>query len=205
MGSLLVELAERDQPQAVFGVLDIDDGAVVFAQNLRHRHVAAGGRAAKLLAIGGRRILVLEEAMQERGMRWVDADLERLQPVAAHVALECEGVAIRRDKTVDLRKGRRLAFAEIGPEDSALLNHGVSALRDVLAQRRILRLRRRFKALARDVVQPAMKSTTQAAVFQAAEGKVGAAMRAMALDQAVTSLLIAKQHQILAEHFDGFY
>jgi len=62
-----------DQPQAVFGVLDIDDGAVVFAQNLRHRHVAAGGCAAKLLAIGGRGILVLEEAMQERGMRRVDA------------------------------------------------------------------------------------------------------------------------------------
>ena len=81
-------------------------------------------------------------------MRRVDADLESLQPVAAHVALECEGVAIGRNKTIDLGKCRRLAFAEIGPQNSALLNHGVSALRDVLAQRRVLRLRRRFQALA---------------------------------------------------------
>src|SRR5882724_8105229 len=50
-----------------------------------------------------------------------------------------------------------------------------------------------------------MKSTTQPAVFEAAERKIGAAMRAMTLDQAVTSLLVAKQHQIFAEHFDGFY
>src|SRR6266581_1740418 len=50
-----------------------------------------------------------------------------------------------------------------------------------------------------------MKSTTQPAVFEAPEGEVGAAMRAMALDQAIASLLVAKQHQILAKHFDGFY
>src|SRR5437016_14087501 len=50
-----------------------------------------------------------------------------------------------------------------------------------------------------------MKSTTQAAVFQSPEGKVGAAMRAMALDQAIATLLVAKQHQIFAEQFDRFY
>ena len=52
MGPLLVDLAQRDQAQAIFGVLDIDDRAVVFAQDLGHRHVAAGGSAAELLAIG---------------------------------------------------------------------------------------------------------------------------------------------------------
>src|SRR5205085_11883739 len=61
------------------------------------------------------------------------------------------------------------------------------------------------RALARDVVQPAMKGTTQAAVLKTAEGKVGAAMRAMTLNQAVTSLLVAKQHQILAKQLDGRY
>ena len=81
-------------------------------------------------------------------MRRIDADLERLQPVAVDVALERKGVAIRRHKTVDLRKRRRFAFAQIRPEDSALLHHGISALGDVLAQHRVLGLGGRFQALA---------------------------------------------------------
>src|ERR1700681_2499518 len=47
-----------------------------------------------------------------------------------------------------------------------------------------------------------MEGAAQAAAFEAAKGEVGAAMRAMPLDQAVTSLLVAKQYQILAEQFD---
>src|SRR5664279_4819735 len=116
--------------------------------------------------------------MQERGVRRIDADFQRLQPVAAEMALEGEGVAVGRDETVQLGKRRRLAFAEIGPEDAALLDHGVAALLDALAELRALRLRRRFQALARRVEQPAMERAAQPAVFQPAERKVGAAMRA---------------------------
>ena len=39
-------------------------------------------------------------------------------------------------------------------------------------------------------------------MFQPAEGEVGAAMRAMAIDQAVAAVLVAKQHQVFAEQFD---
>ena len=134
MRPLRVDLAQRDQPQAVFGVLDIDDRAVVFAQDLRHRHVGARRSAAELLAVGRRRILILEEAMQEGGVRRIDADFQRLQPVAIDVALEREGMAVGRDEAVDLRKGRRFAFAEISPEDAALLDHRIGALLDALAQ-----------------------------------------------------------------------
>src|SRR5260370_35516957 len=49
-----------------------------------------------------------------------------------------------------------------------------------------------------------MEGAAQAAIFQTAKGKVGAAMRAMAFDQAVTSLLIAKQHEIFAQQFYRF-
>src|SRR3982074_2659788 len=102
-------------------------------------------------------------------------------------------MAVGCNKAVDLWKCRRLAFAEPRPEDSAFFDHGISALLDAFAQLRILRLGRRFQALTRRIQQPAVKCAAQAAVFQAAEGKVRAAMCAMALDQAVTSLLIAKQ------------
>ena len=53
-----------------------------------------------------------------------------------------------------------------------------------------------------DVEQPAMEGAAQAAVFQPAEREVGAAMRAMPVDQAVAALLVAKQHQVFAEQFD---
>ena len=52
-------------------------------------------------------------------MRRIDADFQRLQPVAVDLALEREGVAVGRDEAVDLRKRRRLAFAQIGPQDAA--------------------------------------------------------------------------------------
>src|SRR5512142_1551301 len=117
--------------------------------------------------------------MQERGVRRIDADFERLQPVAVDVALECEGVAARCDKTIDLRKGRRLAFAEIRPEDAALLHHRIGALPDALAELRVLRLGWRLQALAGRVEQPAVEGAAQAAVFQPPEGEIGATMRAM--------------------------
>src|SRR5258708_39117872 len=116
--------------------------------------------------------------MQERGVRRVDADFERLEPVAVDVALERKSVAVGRDETVELRKCRRLALAQISPEDAALLDHGISALLDALAQRRALWLGRRFQALTRCVEQPAMEGATKPAMFQPAKRKVGAAMRA---------------------------
>ena len=51
MRPLLIDLAQRDQPQPVFGLLDIDDGSIVFAQDFGHRHIAAGGLAAELPAV----------------------------------------------------------------------------------------------------------------------------------------------------------
>ena len=74
--------------------------------------------------------------MQEGSVRRIDADFQRLQPVAVHVALERKRVAVRRDEAVDLRKRRRLALAEIGQDDAALLDHGIGALLDALAQLR---------------------------------------------------------------------
>src|SRR5262245_25289112 len=120
-------------------------------------------------------------------MRRVDADLQRLQPVAAPMPLECKGVAVGRDDRVDLGKGGRGAFAEIGPEDAGLLDDGVGALLDALAELRAHGLRRRLDALAGRIEQPAMKRAAQAAMLEPAEGEVGATMCAMAIDQAIAA------------------
>src|SRR5947209_3465390 len=137
--------------------------------------------------------------MQERGVRRIDADLERLQPVAIDVALECKRVTVRRHEAVDLRKCRRLPLTEKCPEDAAFLHHGISALPDAFAQLRVAGLRRRLQALTRGIEQPAVEGAAQAAVFETPEREVGAAMRAMAFDQAVAVLLVAKQHEVLAK------
>ena len=164
----------------------------------------AGGRGAELLAIGGGRILVLEEAMQERGVRRIDADFERLKPVAFHQPLEREGIGVRRDEAVDLGEGRRLALAKIGPEDSAALHDRIGALPDVLAERRVRRLGGRFEALSLDVEQPAVERAAQAAVLEPPEGEVRAAMRTIAVHQAEPPRLVAEENEILSEQTDGF-
>ena len=42
MSALPIELPQRDQAQAVFGALDIDDRPIVLTQDLGHRQLAAG-------------------------------------------------------------------------------------------------------------------------------------------------------------------
>ena len=47
-----------------------------------------------------------------------------------------------------------------------------------------------------------MEGAAQAAILQTAEGEIGAAMRAVAVDQAVAAFLVAEQHEVLAEQLD---
>ena len=157
------------------------------------------GGVAEHAAVAFVRILVLEEAVQERGVHRIDADFERLQPVAIDHALERERVGRRRDEAVELRERRRLAGAEIGPQDAALLHDRIGFLLDVGAQIAVVRLGRRLQAFAVDVEQPAVKGAAQAAVFEPAIGQIGAAMRAMPPDQPIAALVVLEGDQVLAE------
>ena len=134
MRVLLVELAQREQAQAVVGRLDVELGPRELAQQPRHRDVGIGGGGAELLAVGAAGVLVLVEAVQVRGVRRIDADLERLQPVAVDQALEGEGVRARRQEAVEVGEGGRLAFAEIGEDDPVLHHDRIGALAHALAE-----------------------------------------------------------------------
>jgi hypothetical protein len=129
----------------------------------------------------------------------IDAHFQRLQPVAFNQTLECKSVGIGRNKAVDFRKRRRLAFAEIGPQDAALLHDGISALLDVLAEHRADRLSRRLKAISLHIEQPAVKRTAQTTILKPAERKVRAAMRAIAVHQAITALLVTEQDEVFTK------
>src|SRR5438046_5348737 len=131
-------------------------------------------------------------------MRRVDADLERLQPVAVPVPLEREGVLVGRDEAVEPRKRRRLAGAEIGEEDAASFSERIRAQPDVLAKAACRGLGGRLEAFAAGVVKPAVERAAQTAVLEPAISEVRAAMRAVPLEQAV-SMPVLEQDQVFAE------
>jgi hypothetical protein len=58
--------------------------------------------------------------MEVGGVRRIDADFQRLQPVAVDQALEGEGVRAGGEETVEVGEGRRFAFAQIGEDDAVL-------------------------------------------------------------------------------------
>jgi hypothetical protein len=149
----------------------------VLAHDLRDRHVGIRRLVAEQPSVSVAGLIVIEEAVQERGVGGIDAHFERLQPVAIDQALEREGVRGRRDEAIEMRERRRLARPHIGEQDPVLLHHRIGLVLDVLAQAAAFRLRRRVETLAGDVEQPAMERATQAATFEPAESEVGAAMR----------------------------
>src|SRR5215467_8415129 len=159
----------------------------MLAHDPRHRHVGVDRLVAEQLAVTGLRLLVVEKAVQERGVRRIDADLERLQPVAVDHALEREGVACRRDETIEMRERRRLARPEISEQDAALLHHRIGGLADVGTQAAPFRLGRRFQALAADVEQPAMERAAQPAMLEPPEREISAAVRTSTLEEAIAA------------------
>ena len=92
-----------------------------------------------------------------------------------------------------------VARTHIGEQDAAPLHHRIGLLLDVAAEVELSGSAGVSQAVARHVEQPAVERAAQAAVLEPAVGEVGAAVRAGALEQAVAALVVAEQHQVLAE------
>ena len=107
MRQLVCHGPERGQLQAIrlFGEGYI--GLVKLAHDAGHGPFFtidfASAGAAKLFAVGVFQGGVVEETVQERGMCWVDAHLEGLEPIAMPQTFECKGVGARCLKTIDGR------------------------------------------------------------------------------------------------------
>src|SRR5690606_14388663 len=89
--------------------------------------------------------------------------------------------------------------AEIGPKDTALFHHGISALLDILAEVGIGRLRRRLQAIAFNIEQPAVEGTAQAPILQAPECKIRPAMWTVPVHEATAAFFVTEQNEILAK------
>src|SRR5262249_32900011 len=118
MSVAFADLAQRYQPEAEVGVFDLDARTRKFAHDTRHWRVGIVRGAAKYFSVTLARILVVEEAMQERCVHRIDADFKRLQPVAVDHSLEREGMAVGGNKAIEIRECRRLARTEIGEENA---------------------------------------------------------------------------------------
>jgi hypothetical protein len=197
----------RQAQQAVGDGVEADLGAMELAHDPRHRPAlaadVAGARSAELSTVGlvvGHRSVV-QIAVQERRMRRVDADLERLQPVAMPEPLEGEAVAGGSEEGVERRQsaGRRPLVTEPREQHAGARLQRIAALANALAQLRADRLGGGLEAGAVDAELPAVERAAQAVVFAAAEGQVGAAVRARPIEEAEAAGAVAKEDELLAE------
>src|SRR5262249_17473778 len=62
---------------------------------------------------------------------------------------------------------------------------------------------RGLEARALDVEQPAVERAAQSTLLEPAEGEIGAAVGAGALEQAVAALVVSEQHEVFAEEANG--
>ena len=104
-------LAQRCEAHAKGHRINCDFGLVKLAHDFRHGPALAvhitHTRRSELLAVGVIERFIIEEAVQEGGVRGIYANLKRLQPIATPQAFKCKGVAVRCDEAIECRKGRR--------------------------------------------------------------------------------------------------
>ena len=103
--------AQRYDPKTVVSVFSVDLRARNTPHDLCHRQCRVRRRTAKLYSIVSSLLVVLERTMQERSVGGIDADFERLEPVARDMSLERKGAGVGRDKTVKACKRGWLAGA----------------------------------------------------------------------------------------------
>ena len=138
-------------------------------------------------------------------MHRVDGVLLALKPVARHVGEHDLAKAVAPGERLPHRQFRRRQRAQIGEQQAgAFLDRIGLGLAAGLRRFRIggvfIGL---FEAAAGLVDQPAVIAAADAGLLDPAVGHVGAAVRTVAVDQAVTAAAVAVEHEVLAHQADG--
>ena len=144
----IVEPAQGIEAYAGFGLFDVDFWAIVFPEDLGYRYVVLFGRKSELLAIGFFVGFIVKKPVQERRMGRIDTDFVQLQPVAVDEALECEREFIWCFETIKRRKGRGVAGAHIGEDDTVAFDARIRRVLDLFVKITVRRFRRLFQAFA---------------------------------------------------------
>ena len=139
-------------------------------------------------------------------MNGIDGVFLALKPVARNVREHDFAKAVGPSERFPHRQFRRRLRSEIGEQQSCAFLHriglGVTAgLRWLRARGILIGL---FEAAAGLVDEPAVIAAADAVFLDPAVGHVGAAVRTMPVDQAVTAAQILVENEILAQKADGF-
>src|SRR5207245_8434866 len=99
------------------------------------------------------------------------------------------------------RQGRLLlGRSEVGEDQAVALLQGIPGLPYLVLEQAALGLAGLFEAMALGVELPAVIAAADAVLLDLAVIERGAAMAAARVQEACTGVLVAKQHQILAEY-----
>src|SRR5215470_3089874 len=131
----------------------------------------------------------------------IDRVLLALEPVAGDLGEHDLHEAVRPGEGLPGRHQRRRRRPEIRPEQSGLHLDRISLDAHAILELRLWvrgLLERLLKAAARVVPEPAVVVAAQAAAVDPAIRQVGAAMRAVAVDQAVVPSLVLVENEVLA-------
>ncbi len=154
-------------------------------------------RLARSLGVG------LQHLVQEGEVRRVDRAFEALDPVAVLPLLGDEAGRGGHQPQFELGQFRhQLARAHIDPDHVGPFARRVGQQLDRVFVGRLRRRGRQIDAVAVDIELPAVEGAAQAALFVAAVVEVGAAMRAVRLDDADPPVGLAEGQQILAHDAD---
>src|SRR5262245_28757294 len=129
----------------------------------------------------------------------VNAVLDGLQKIAVDDAGRPGAHAVFPNQNIPSRQQRRGLRADIRENDSGQLLRLVGFLANAVLECAFGRLSRHLQNFSVHVVEPAVITAAQAAVFDVTEFERGAAMGTAQREQTQLPLVVAKDHQVFAE------
>jgi hypothetical protein len=146
-------------------------------------------------------ISVLEEPMKKREVHRVDIPLVRLKVIAFVKNLRDVKMVERRVEKFIRREQWRLSGSHVTEDNSASFRTGIREVFDRVTMVAAPRLTRLLQTTSLDVIQPAMIEAAEPAVLDSAIAQICSPMRAMQRQEPKTALIVAEQHQLLAQDF----
>ena len=104
------------------------------------------------------------------------------------------------DKKVIARNQRHRFGPQIGENNAAQFLHRIGFMFDTLGQVAVVRFSRRSQHRAVEGVFPAVIATSQSILFNDSDTEVGAAVRAIGIDQPQPPRAVPEQHQIFTQY-----